>query len=127
MRLNVLQMAFGNLASALHEIEHEMSAFGNLASALHEMGRDREAVDVARRGVQIDPNYAHGYNILGTLLRPSKGAGGQPGEARAAYETAVRLAPTFVDAILNLAGLLVEDEAFDHSLGVVGDTTKSVR
>jgi hypothetical protein len=34
--------------------------FGNLASALHEIGRDKEAVDVARQGVALDPNYAHG-------------------------------------------------------------------
>ena len=42
-----------------------------------------------------------------------------PAEAMLAYETALVLAPTFVDATLNLAGLLVEDERFDDSLRVV--------
>ncbi|EKX43301.1 hypothetical protein GUITHDRAFT_110718 [Guillardia theta CCMP2712] len=94
-------------------------AFGNLASALHEIGRDKEAIEVARRGVQLDGNYAHGYNILGTLLRPSKGTGGTTSEAKKAYETALILAPTFVDATLNLAGLLVEEDEFDNALRVV--------
>lgn len=94
-------------------------AFGNLASALHEIGRDREAVEVARQGVALDGNYAHGYNILGTLLRPAKGQGLSSAEAMRAYETALVLAPTFVDATLNLAGLLVEDERFDDALRVV--------
>jgi len=33
-------------------------AFGNLASALHEMGRDREAIDVARRSVELSPHFS---------------------------------------------------------------------
>ena len=79
------------------------------------------------------PDLILGYNILGTLLRPSKGTGGTTSEAkkvgsccpalpwflpsllcsrllsisprdilRKAYETALILAPTFVDATLNL-------------------------
>ncbi len=62
------------------------------------------------------------YNILGTLLRPSRGSsatGGSTEEAMHAYQTALILAPTFVDATLNLAGLLVEDEQFDYALRVV--------
>ena len=94
-------------------------AFGNLASALHEIGRDAEAVQVARQGVELDGNYAHGYNILGTLLRPAKGQGLSSADAMQAYETALALAPTFVDATLNLAGLLVEDERFDDALAAV--------
>lgn len=94
-------------------------AFGNLASSLHEIGRDKEAIEVARQGVALDGNYAHGYNILGTLLRPAKGQGLSAAEAMKAYETALGLAPTFVDATLNLAGLLVEEERFDDSLRVV--------
>ena len=71
------------------------------------------------QGVALDGNYAHGYNILGTLLRPAKGQGLSSAEAMKAYETALVLAPTFVDATLNLAGLLVEEERFDDSLRVV--------
>lgn len=79
-------------------------AWGNLATSLHELGRTKEALDAARKGVELDPNYAHGYNILGTLLRPGRGGATQSNECVKAYETALAIAPTFVDATLNLAG-----------------------
>ena len=125
INLGVSLKALGRVSEAIDAYYHAVKknplpqAFGNLASALHEIGRDKEAVDVVRQGVALDPNYAHGYNILGTLLRPAKGQGLSSAEARRAYETALILAPTFVDATLNLAGLLVEDERFDDSLRVV--------
>ena len=94
-------------------------AWGNLATSLHELGRTKEALHAAKKGVELDGNYAHGYNILGTLLRPGRGSGGSSRESVEAYRAALKIAPTFVDASLNLAGVHVEEEEFDQALEVI--------
>ncbi len=79
----------------------------NLAHGLIGLGRDREARDLLRRAIDIDPQSAVGYTNLGSIeLRQ-----GNVQEALRAYAGAVRLEPGNADYQRNLA--VAEHEAGD--------------
>jgi hypothetical protein len=50
--------------------------------------------------VQVDPYYAHGYSILGTMLRGQK----DKTDAINAYQMSISLVPGYGEPCLNLAG-----------------------
>lgn len=74
----------------------------NLAIAYLRLDRAGEAEQPVRRALELKPNDAEAYNLLGLLHRET----GNFVEARADYEQALKLDPQFADVHLNLAILL---------------------
>jgi tetratricopeptide (TPR) repeat protein len=60
-----------------------------IAQTAYEQGKRAEALDWSRRAVARDPAFADAYVILGGAEQ----LGGRTAEAKAAYETYLRLAP----------------------------------
>jgi cytochrome c-type biogenesis protein CcmH/NrfG len=70
-----------------------------MATALAQIGQPAAAVDQLRIVLQLDPQHAEGHFDLGNLLFQQGNSQG----AVAEYSAAVRLRPTYVDALMNLA------------------------
>jgi tetratricopeptide (TPR) repeat protein len=93
------------------------------AAHLIDARRVDEALDIARRSIDIDPTYFLGHNMLGE----ASWAAGLHDEAVAAFERAHALAPWFgvasgwLAAVHRLAG---REERADAVLAAVGPTSK---
>jgi Flp pilus assembly protein TadD len=56
---------------------------------------------LVRRAIELDPNHADAYNLLGAI----RGTAGDLGAAREAFRTSLRLDPRDVVTYINLAQL----------------------
>src|SRR2546423_3880194 len=65
-----------------------------LGMIAHDVGQGQAALDCARYAVTLQPTAARYHNQLGIVL----GTSGQPDEAAASFEEALRLVPELADA-----------------------------
>ena len=113
----------GEMARAAEEDPLNATWHAIWAAHLIDALRVDEALDVARRSIEIDPTYFLTHNMLGE----ASWAAGLPDEALAAFERAHALAPWFgvatgwLAAIHRLAGREGVAEAF---LAALGPTSK---
>ena len=71
----------------------------NLALALYQAGRYDEALRHASEAASLDPAAPYSHNLMGSIL----GRRGELFKAMAAFAEALRLAPQYLEARLNLA------------------------
>lgn len=83
----------------------------NHATVLTALGRSSEAILELRLAVHHDPEMADAWHSLGVALEE----GGEIDAAIAALEHAVRADPNFVNAVLRLALILFQQEAYARS------------
>ena len=99
-------------------------ALSSMANVRYKQNRFHEGVELSRRAVAINPNYAQGYNGLGVGLAHE----GRIADAIAAYERALSLEPKFDEAQTNLGVSLAQQgnfraaiEQYQHALEVNPD------
>jgi len=99
-------------------------AHSSMANVRYKQNRVQEGVELSRRAVAINPNYAQGYNGLGVGLAHE----GRIADAIAAYERALSLEPKFDEARTNLGVSLAQQgnfraaiEQYQHALEVNPD------
>jgi TolB-like protein/Tfp pilus assembly protein PilF len=104
------------VARATPHAEQAMVLDPNLAQAhaatgyaLRFQGLAEEALTHFKQAIQINPNYAIVYNVMGVLFKRFLG---HYNEAFAAFEMAVRLDPLSIPAISNFASGLAERNRF---------------
>ena len=88
----------------------------NFALALREAGRIEEALTVVQRAIQLNPRDDRPRRLLGDILLDFD----RPQDALQAFQTALSIKPTNMDAVLGIGRALVadgrEEEAFQHYL-----------
>ncbi len=85
----------------------------NLANVLQEQGLPDEAISIARRALQLRPNWPEIHNTLGNLLKEQ---GNYPQSE--CYKKALLLRPDFPDAMNNLANVLQESGSLDEAIAL---------
>jgi tetratricopeptide (TPR) repeat protein len=83
-------------------------AHSSMANVRYKQNRVPEGVELSRRAVAINPDYAEGYNGLGVGLARE----GRVADAIAAYERALALEPRFDEAQTNLGVSLAQQGDF---------------
>ena len=73
-----------------------------LAAAQASLGQTDKAVEGFRKTIKLNPNYADGYNNLGTVLNGQ----GKLDEAVASYKRALEIKPDYLQAHNNLGNAL---------------------
>jgi tetratricopeptide (TPR) repeat protein len=94
-----VEAALRFMASACAHPEAPAVWHRNHAEILDRSGDSEAAESAARLAVSRDPDYAAGWETLGTILAQR----GQHAESCACYEKAVEIEPDFVQALNNLA------------------------
>jgi tetratricopeptide (TPR) repeat protein len=96
----------GRLPQAAHAYRQALRAGGpqallcfNLANVLYARGDKTAAAERFAQAVELDPNFAEGWNNLGIALSALE----QKSEAVEAFQQALRLQPHYADAQFNLA------------------------
>jgi Tfp pilus assembly protein PilF len=102
-RQGMFDQAIAEYQAALTIAPHSPGLLANLGDLLYRQGRTGDAAASFEQAVQIDPNNAIFHNRLGTML-----AAGNPTEAMAQFEAAVRLKPDYREAEINLGNLLTK-------------------
>jgi protein O-GlcNAc transferase len=99
------------MSMACAQSEASAQCHRNHAEILHRSGRLDKAEAAARLAVQRDPDYAHAWDTLGTIL-VDRGAFAESADC---YQAAVRIKPDFIAALNNLAVVLHVLGKFDAS------------
>jgi hypothetical protein len=98
LRASRLEDAEGLLAKLLFEIPNEPRLLRSYAETISKQGRHRQSVEVMRRAVQVDPEHADGWRMLGHALFLLK----EDAEAQAALERSDELAPMCAQTLWKL-------------------------
>jgi tetratricopeptide (TPR) repeat protein len=101
LRAGIADLSFDHLTQALRLDRTDAAAYDALARIWRDWGFPHLGLTDAHRAVYFAPNSAAARNTLGTLLQ----ALGQTGEARRAYEAAVKLDAQAAYALNNLCTL----------------------
>ena len=89
-------------------------SYVNLALICGMSGRFDENLDLLKKALEINPNHANTYNLLGLELCRLN----EISQAIAAYEKAIALQPNLWNAYLNLANLLSEQSRYDEAIPI---------
>ena len=117
----------GNLPAAAALYEQVLAGDGSNVRALHLLGLVRYqqgdyvgSAGLIGRALALWPDFAEGYNDLGTALRSA----GRLDEARLAYLEAIRLAPRMAVAHANLGLVYLQEARFDKAWCQLSRATK---
>lgn len=109
----------GNLTQALRGYDQVLAIDPDNVDALHlrgviaqQQGRADESIRLISRAILLNPRIASFYSNLGNAHRDL----GRMTDAEAAYRSALRIDPNYVDAMINLAALFILTENFSQSL-----------
>jgi tetratricopeptide (TPR) repeat protein len=92
-------------AGRLFEAEH-------LGVIAHQTGRSDNSLDLIRRAIALNPNYAEAHNNLGNVLKDK----GQLDDAIMAWHQAIALNPNLPDAHGNLGAALKDKGHLDEAI-----------
>jgi tetratricopeptide (TPR) repeat protein len=115
----------GALADFNRMVKHfpqRADAHSNLANVLHRMGQYQKAIDAADAALALDSECAQAHFVKGTALLDL----GDPARAEPSLREAVRLQPTNVPALINLAQILVDAEP-KEAVGFLNDALEVYR
>ena len=90
-------------------------AYAGMGDSLYRLGRYDEAVSSMKRVFELLPDFPMAptlHYLLGQALREM----GRPGEAEEHYESALRTAPNFKEALGSLAGLLLAQGRYEDAV-----------
>ena len=90
-------------------------AYAGMGDSLYRLGRYDEAVSSMKRVFELLPDFPMAptlHYLLGQALREM----GRPGEAEEHYESALRIAPNFKEALGSLAGLLLAQGRYEDAV-----------
>ena len=97
---------------------------------LKELGEYQKAIGCYEKAIQIDPNYAHVYYNLGSILQELR----QLQKAKKCYEKLLKLDPTYKKGYSGYGNLLLKITQYSKGLayirkgdGVIRFTQKDVK
>jgi len=117
-QLGIAALRGSRLDEAAQWIERAIAAhpapafYSNLGLVYREQHRFAAALAAFQKAIELQPNYAQGFNNLGLCQQNLE----QFDEARASYERAIVLRPEMVEAHVNLGILLQQRGHRDESL-----------
>ncbi len=82
---------FESLIGQLRRNPNDVPALNSVGIIYARVGQLNEAIDVWKRGLEINPKYVHLYNNLGSALKSSK----KYDEARKVFQRGLELAPSY--------------------------------
>ncbi len=88
--------------------------FSNYGSILRNLGKPKEAENLYRQAIELNPNFADAHSNLGNILRDL----GNLNEAKKSYQKAIELNPSFTNAHYNLGNIF-------RDLGNLNEAEKS--
>ena len=104
---------------ALSVVKNERYAV-NLGISYGKLGRYQEAIDMFKRAIQINPNFANSYPNLGKVLVLI----GEYDEAKKQYQMAINKAPYFLPAYKDLGALLMVTGDYKEAILVLESAIK---
>jgi len=116
VRSGDLTNAAGICAKILQAAPDQPQALHLLGITALQNGYPGEAVELLRRAVRSDPQFAVAWNDLGNLLAQQ----GMLAEAAASYRRAIAAAPDFAEAHNNLGNLLQMTGALEEAVACYG-------
>jgi tetratricopeptide (TPR) repeat protein len=107
-----IEVALGFMALACARPEAPGQCHRNHAEMLHRCGRSVEAEAAARLAIRRDQDCAEAWDTLGTILADR----GALVESRDCYQTAIQIAPMFLQPLNNLGVVLHNLGQFDEAV-----------
>lgn len=106
LHLKQYEKAIDFITRAICQNEGIGSFYSNRGAACKGQGKYQDAISNYSRALELEPrNPAFLYNLGITLA-----LNGDPAEAQQAYRKAIRINPDYIDALVNLSNLLLEED-----------------
>ncbi len=102
----LLRLAESELREALRQETRYAKLYVELGKVLARMGREREAIELYRDSLAVEPNAWKTHHSLGLLFRRV----GDTAEAERSFRMAMQLEPRQADSLVELGEVLLEED-----------------